>query len=104
MAMKKWTVVAAMLCVPAQIAAAQDGEPEKPIAPKVDWANTQPLRTTPTLQVVLNPLLRRGSPIHDATFATLQQLGAEVVRYAVWHPYPKLAVAELDPPTPQKTS
>ena len=102
--MKNWTVVAAMLCLALHIAAAQDGELGKPIALKVDWANTEPLRTIPTLQVVVNPLLRRGSPIHDASFAALKLLGADDVRYAVWHPYPKLAVAELDPPTPQKTS
>jgi hypothetical protein len=34
----------------------------------------------------------------------VKDLGAEYVRYAVWLPYPKLAVAELEPPTAQKTS
>ncbi|MGA8044598.1 MAG: glycosyl hydrolase family 39 [Terracidiphilus sp.] len=82
---------------------AQNGTPEKPIVLKVDWAKTQPLQTTPTLQMVVNPMLRRGSPIHDAAFAALKQLGADDVRYAAWHPYPKLAVAELQPPTADKT-
>jgi len=49
-------------------------------------------------------MLRRGSPIHDAAFADLKSLGADDVRLAFWHPYPKLAVAELDPPTATKTS
>ena len=32
----------------------------------IDWnAVIGELKTTPTLQVVVNPLLRRGSPIHD---------------------------------------
>jgi hypothetical protein len=77
---------------------------EKPIAVHVDWSSTQPLRTVPTLQVVINPLLRRGSPIHDAAFADVKSLGADYVRLAFWHPYPKLAVAELDAPTQTKTS
>lgn len=62
------------------------------------------LKTTPTLQVVVNPLLRRGSPIHDETFRTLKGLGADYVRYVPWLPYPRLAVAELEPPTKKKTS
>src|SRR5580692_7803901 len=77
---------------------------EKPIAVHVDWSSTQPLRTVPTLQVVINPLLRRGSPIHDAAFADVKSLGADYVRLAFWHPYPKLAVAELDVPAAAKTS
>lgn len=77
---------------------------EKPVAIHVDWSSTEPLRTVPTLQVVINPLLRRGSPIHDAAFADLKGLGADYVRFAFWHPYPKLSVAELDAPTATKTS
>jgi hypothetical protein len=77
---------------------------EKPVAIHVDWSNTEPLRTTPTLQIVVNPLLLHGSPIHDAAFANLKGLGADYVRLAFWHPYPKLAVAELDPPSSTKTS
>jgi hypothetical protein len=71
----------------------------------VNWnAALQPLKTTPTLQVVVNPLLRRGAPIHDAAFANLKDLGADYVRYVPWHPYPRLAVAELEPPSKDKTS
>ena len=50
-----------------------------------------------------NPLLRRGSSIHDPVFAALRDLGAENVRYVPWLPYPRLAVAELAPPTATKT-
>jgi Glycosyl hydrolases family 39 len=70
----------------------------------IDWTKTQPNRTTPTLQVVVNPKLRRGSPIHDAAFTSLHRLGADYVRYAFWYPYPKLAVAELKAPTANQTS
>ena len=66
----------------------------------VNWsAGRNALKTIPTLQVVVNPLLRRGSPIHDAAFANLKSLGADYVRYVPWHPYPRLAVAELEAPT-----
>jgi len=34
----------------------------------------------------------------------VKELGADYVRYVPWLPYPKLGVAELEPPTPQKTS
>lgn len=61
-------------------------------------------KSTPTLQVVVNPLLARSSPIHDRVFAALKDLGADDVRYVPWNPYPKLAVAELDPPAHGKTS
>ena len=55
-------------------------------------------KATPTLQVVVNPPLRRGSPIHDRVFEELKGLGAEYIRYVPWLPYPKLGVAELKPP------
>jgi hypothetical protein len=54
-------------------------------------------KTSATLQVVVNPMLRRGSPIHDQAFAALRELGADYVRYVPWLPYPRLAVAELEP-------
>jgi hypothetical protein len=60
-------------------------------------------RSVPTLQVVVNPPLRKGSLIHDPSFAALKSLGADYVRYVPWLPYPRLGVAELDPPNDQKT-
>ncbi len=60
-------------------------------------------RTIPSLQVVVNPPLERGSSIHDRVYSELQQLGANCVRYVPWLPYPKLAVAELEPPSNGKT-
>ena len=69
----------------------------------VNWERKTPNRTVPTLQAVVNPMLRRGSPIHDAAFESLRKLGADYVRYAFWYPYPKLAVAELRPPDANQT-
>ena len=71
----------------------------------VDWQHVvQISKTTATLQVVVNPPLRRGSAIHDRVFQALKNLGADYVRYVPWLPYPKLAVAELEPPRNGKTS
>src|ERR1700760_4079953 len=84
--------------------AAQAQTSSKPNEVSVDWNKTTLVsRSTPTLQVVVNPMLRPGSPIHDGAFDALKQLGADYVRYVPWLPYPRLAVAELEPPTPQST-
>ncbi len=69
----------------------------------VNWNKKFAIRTTPTLQVVVNPMLRRGSPIHDASFAALAKLGCDDARYAFWFPYPKMAVAELRAPAGNQT-
>jgi hypothetical protein len=61
-------------------------------------------KTTPTLQVVVNPPLRRGTPVHDNAYQALSDLGADYVRYVPWLPYPRLGVAELEPPQESKTS
>lgn len=70
----------------------------------INWDNTVTTsRTTPTLQLVENPMVRKNSPIHDSTFKALKELGADYVRYVPWFPYPKMAVAELKPPANGKT-
>jgi hypothetical protein len=71
----------------------------------VDWSKTEIIsQTTATLQVVVNPPLRRGNVVHDGAFGALRDLKADYVRYVPWLPYPRLAVAELEPPTKDKTS
>jgi hypothetical protein len=69
----------------------------------VKWDKRIPNHTVPTLQAVINPMLQRGSPIHDAALEDLRKLGADYVRYAFWFPYPKMAVAELRPPEANQT-
>ena len=70
----------------------------------VNWDQTISVsKTTPTLQLVENPMVRPGSSIHKATFKALKELGADYVRYVPWFPYPKMAVAELMPPSKDKT-
>jgi hypothetical protein len=71
----------------------------------VNWDKTSRVsKTTPTLQVVVNPPLRRGTPVHDNAFQALHDLQADYVRYVPWLPYPRLGVAELEPPVDGKTS
>ena len=81
---------------------AQTAEPAKKLT--IDWNKTTVSQSTPTLQVVVNPMLLRGSPMHDGSFAALHALGADYVRYVPWLPYPRQAVAELAPPADGKTS
>ena len=61
-------------------------------------------KTSATLQVVVNPPLRPGSRIAAPAYANVKRLGADYVRYVPWLPYPKLGVAELEPPSDGKTS
>jgi hypothetical protein len=72
---------------------------------QVDWNSLgAPTKTTITLQVVENPPLTRTSPIHDAAWQALAALHTDKTRLALWYPYPRLAVAELAPPTAHTTS
>jgi hypothetical protein len=69
------------------------------------WGKTSVvLKSTPTLQVVVNPRLEHGEPLSGAAYQAVAQLGADYVRYVPWLPYPRLAVAELQPPTSAGTS
>lgn len=78
---------------------------EPPVKIAVHWdKEVRVSQTTPTLQVVVNPPLQRGTAVHDNAFKALQDLGADYVRYVPWLPYPKLGVAELEPPKDGKTS
>lgn len=66
---------------------------------KIDWSKQVSIsNSTPTLQVVGNPMLRRKAAMHDASFTALKNLQADYVRYVPWFPYPRLAVAELEAP------
>lgn len=78
---------------------------DPPVKVAINWQKvTQVSRTTPTLQVVVNPLLRRGSPLHDSAFGALRDLNADYVRFVPWYPYPRLAIAELEAPRDGHTS
>src|ERR1700704_776525 len=71
---------------------------------EIDWNKVKSVsKTTTTLQLVENPMVRPGSVMHKQTFAALKALGADYVRYVPWFPYPRLAVAELKAPTKDST-
>ena len=61
-------------------------------------------RAAPSLQVVPNPLFRRSSPVHAAIQDALRALRATRVRLVLWYPFPRLAVAALEPPGRWSTS
>jgi hypothetical protein len=66
----------------------------------LEWSSSiRNLQTQPTLQVVVNPLLLRHVPQSKAIFQSLANLGASTVRFVPWLPYPRLAVAALEPPS-----
>src|SRR3984957_17313552 len=77
----------------------------QPLKVTVNWDKVIRIsQTAPTLQVVVNPPLQRGTPDHDNAFKALHDLGADYVRYVPWLPYPKLGVAELEVPKDGKAS
>jgi hypothetical protein len=94
-----------VLALPAGARRTGEIAPLEKTAVTVDW--NQVIRvsnTNATLQVVVSPLMNRNSPIHDKVFRALQDLRCDYVRYVPWLPYPKTAVAELEPPANGKTS
>jgi hypothetical protein len=83
----------------------RNAPPAQSEAVKVNWEKViRVSQTAATLQVVVSPLMRRGSPVHDRIFQDLRDLECDDVRYVPWLPYPKMAVAELEPPAAGKTS
>jgi hypothetical protein len=79
--------------------------PQPDVKAAIDWGKTIIVsKSTPTLQVVVNPPLEHGKPLSVGAYSALKDLGADYVRYVPWLPYPRLGVAELEPPTKDKTS
>lgn len=51
------------------------------------------------MQVVVNPLITRDCALAPTIFNLLNELGSDDVRFVPWLPYPRLGVAELEPPS-----
>ncbi|KAJ7599853.1 glycoside hydrolase superfamily [Mycena floridula] len=64
----------------------------------------QIIKTIPTLQAVVNPDTIPNNPIGDKAFAALEVLAPQFPRFVPWYPYPRLVVAELEPPSTTSTS
>jgi hypothetical protein len=98
------TALAAFALLSAVRLAADDSKPADPTV-SIRWDHTVATsRSTATLQVVVNPMLRPGSSMHDGSIAALRAIHAKFVRFVPWFPYPRLVVAELEPPTSSGTS
>jgi hypothetical protein len=70
-----------------------------------NWAKaTMATKTALAIEVCVEPPMRREESTHDALFRTLSDLKGDYSRLAFWFPYPRLAVAELEPPTAGKVS
>jgi hypothetical protein len=105
--MKKIAPILLLLVVPLAACSLRTDEaaPAEKTAVRVDWNKViRVSNTNATLQVVVTPLMGRSSPIHDKVFKALQDLRCDYTRYVPWLPYPKLVVAELEPPANGKTS
>ncbi len=71
----------------------------------IDWEKVQGVnKTVPSLQIMVNPALRPRLSVAEKAYAEVRRLGANYVRYQPWIPFPKLSVAELEPPADGKTS
>lgn len=89
----------------AQEASTGDSAGQAPQTVTVQWDKVLGTsRANATLQAVVTPLMARDSRLHDEVWGALKDLHANYVRYVPWLPYPKLAVAELEPPANGKTS
>lgn len=79
------------------------GDPLVTVTP--DWGKVMcTSKTALSMEVCVEPPMRRNSPIHDQLFGALRDLHADYARYSPWYPYPKLAVAELESPREGRTS
>ena len=66
----------------------------------VQWDSIiRPLKTSPAFQTVVNPVTSRESPYHDQVYDKIAKLGAPYQRYVPWLPYPRMGIAELEPPS-----
>ena len=93
-----WIILAGILLSPSTTLAVS------PAKVTVLWDRVVAIsKTSVSPLVVSNPLLTRSSPIHAAVFSALRDLRADDVNYLAWFPYPKLGVAELQPPGDGKT-
>jgi len=72
---------------------------------QIHWDRvTRISQTKPTLLYGATPITWRDAPLHDRILQTLTELGADDVRYGVGGPYPRMGVAELEPPSATTTS
>lgn len=70
----------------------------------LDWSDIASIsKAAATIEVCVEPPLRRGHPIHDQLFSALHNLGADYAHLQPYNIFPRLAVAELKPPAGGET-
>jgi hypothetical protein len=58
-----------------------------PLPVPIDWHRSgSESKSSATLQVVRNPMIRRGSPIHRGVYSALRRLDTDYVRFVPWFP------------------
>ena len=98
-------IATGMIALAVGHASAPADESDPPQTIHIDWHDVICVsKTHATLQAVVTPLMSPKSPRHVQVWNALKDLNAPFVRYVPWLPYPKLAVAELQPPTKNTTS
>jgi hypothetical protein len=90
-------------CVALLITASAFCEDVATVTTRWDQAGTQS-KTSVSMSVCVEPPMRRTSPIHDQLFKAIAELKADYLHFQPWRPYPRIAVAELEPPHDGKTS
>jgi len=90
-----------LLLINVSLAAAQSPVPAVTVA----WDKTiTASKTIFGIQVCPEPPLRRGASIHDPLWAAMRDAKVDMARLQPWFPYPRIGVAELEPPKDGKTS
>jgi hypothetical protein len=78
---------------------------EAPVKVDVKWDKViRVSKTSPTILYIGTPKTKPGAPLHDPMLNAIHDLGADYVRYAPCNLYPRLSVAELEPPSKTSTS
>ena len=73
--------------------------PPGPLSVAPNWSDVAAVsKASVSIEVCVEPPLRRGHPIHDQLFNALASLGADFAHFQPYNVFPKLAVAELKPP------
>jgi hypothetical protein len=81
------------------------GADEPPVKVDVHWDKVVRVsKTSPSVLNLGDPKTKRGSALHDPVLNAIKELGADDVRYAPSNLYPRLSIAELEPPTRTSTS
>lgn len=78
---------------------------ESPVKVDVNWGKVVRVsKTVPTILYIGTPKTKPGSLLHDPMLKAIKELGADDVRYAPCNLYPRLSIAELEPPGKTSTS